>query len=179
MPGAAVKKDEISRRTLLAGIGVCVALLLIVPASVLFFVQHHESLAVSAETADAEFLKLRARFVGQKPLLDMGVRDVPAVPAGADPGGSAGPIRSFHTVIFDTRGAKPRLLHLTAPCTFARLFAHRDGFFRWLGELTFLDDTEFDPEPIRLSFEDIRRHGPGLIVDYRHPGGGQFIAWVE
>jgi hypothetical protein len=51
--------------------------------------------------------------------------------------------------------------------------------FRWLGELTFLDDTEFDPEPIQLSFDDIERHGPGVIVDFRHPGAGQFIAWVE
>jgi hypothetical protein len=68
---------------------------------------------------------------------------------------------------------------MTAPIAFARLFAHRDGWFRWLGELTFLDDTEFDPEPIHLSFDDIRRHGPGLIVDFRHPGGGQFIAWAE
>jgi len=48
-----------------------------------------------------------------------------------------------------------------------------------LGELTFLDDTEFDPEPIQLSLAQVERHGPGLVVDYRHPSGGQFIAWVE
>ena len=51
--------------------------------------------------------------------------------------------------------------------------------FRWLGQLTFLDDTEFDPEPIQLSLAQVERHGPGLVVDYRHPSGGQFIAWVE
>jgi hypothetical protein len=50
---------------------------------------------------------------------------------------------------------------------------------RWLGKLTFLDDTEFDPEAIRLSLKQLERQGPGLIADLRHAGGGQFIAWVE
>jgi hypothetical protein len=79
--------------------------------------------------------------------------------------GTDSPIRVFHTVIFDTRGGS-RLIHLTAPYRFARLFAHRDGRFRWLGELTFLDDTEFDPEPIQLSFDDLKRRGP---TDRRFP----------
>jgi len=166
-------KEEISRRTLIIAIAVCATLLVTIPAGAIYFLRHHESLAVSTETADAEFAKLRARFGGQTPLLDMTARQVVARGAA-----TAAPIRAFHTVIFDTRRG-PRLVHLTAPCAFARMFAHRDGFFRWLGELTFLDDTEFDPEPIRLSFEEIKRHGPGLLVDYRHAGGGQFIAWVE
>jgi hypothetical protein len=170
--------DEISRRTLIIAIAICATLLVTIPAGAIYFLHHHESLAVSAQTADAEFAKLRTRFAGQTPLVDMTARQVPARdPAGSAPAGAA-PIRAFHTVIFDTRRG-PRLVHLTAPCAFARMFAHRDGFFRWLGELTFLDDTEFDPEPIHLSFEEIKRHGPGLLVDYRHASGGQFIAWVE
>ena len=168
--------DEISRRTLLLAIGACAALLVTGACVAAYFETHHQSLTVSAETAEAEFRRLRARFAGQKALLDMSARQVVA-PADAAPV-EAAPIRAFHTVIFDTRGGS-RLIHLTAPCAVARLFAHRDGRFRWLGELTFLDDTEFDPEPIQLSFEAIRRRGPGLLVDFRHPGGGQFIAWVE
>jgi hypothetical protein len=168
--------EEIPRRTLLLGIAICLALMVWTVGCAFYFERHHQSLAVSAETAETEFLKLRARFAGQQPLLDMGARYVVAAPTPALP--QPAPIHSFHTVIFDTRGGS-RLVHVTAPYGFARLFAHRDGRFRWLGELTFLDDTEFDPEPIQLSFDDIRRRGPGLIVDYRHPGGGQFIAWVE
>lgn len=153
----------------------CAGTLLAGAAAAAYFELHHQSLAVSAETANAEFDRLRARFAGQRPLVDMEARqavDVPPSPVTAS-------VRSFHTVIFDTRGGTPRLIHLTAPPLFARAFAHRDGHFRWLGELTFLDDTEFDPEPIQLSFEAIKRRGPGLLVDYRHPGGGQFLAWVE
>ena len=79
-------------------------------------------------------------------------------------------------MIFDTRGGE-RLVRITVPYRFGRLFGR--GGFRWLGQLTFLDDTEFDPEPIQLSLDQVARRGPGLIVDYRHPNGGQFIAWVE
>jgi hypothetical protein len=93
------------------------------------------------------------------------------------PVGTARSVHSFHTVIFDTRGGE-RLVHISAPFWFVRAFA-RDGEFRWLGELTFLDDTEFDPEAIRLSLNVVQQHGPGLVVDYRHPNGAQFMAWVD
>ena len=166
--------EEISRRTLLFAITACLTLIVTGAGCAYYFERHHKSYAVSSETAEAEFRQLRARFAGQRPLVDMAVRGVVAY----TPSPQAAPIHSFHTVIFDTRGGS-RLVHLTAPSFFARLFAHRDGRFRWLGELTFLDDTEFDPEPIQLSFDDVKRRGPGLILDVRHPGGGQFIAWVE
>ena len=61
----------------------------------------------------------------------------------------------------------------------ARRYAGRKGEFRWLGQLTFLDDTEFDPEAIRLSLDQLERRGPGLVAYYQHPTGGQFISWVE
>ena len=88
------------------------------------------------------------------------------------------PLRTFRTVIFDTRGAQ-RIVRIAVPYWFARRFAGRDGEFRWLGQLTFLDDTEFDPEPIRLSLDQLERRGPGLVAQYQHPSGGQFISWVE
>lgn len=168
-------KEELSRRSLLIVIGVCVSLLLVGVGGAMYFEQHHESYSLSPDAAAAEVQKIRARFAGQQPLLDMDRREAQAAGAVVPP---PAPIHAFHTVIVDTRGGT-RLVHMTAPPLFARLFAHRDGWFRWLGELTFLDDTEFDPEPIHLSFDDIRRRGPGLLVDYQHPGGGQFIAWVE
>src|SRR5690349_23988466 len=111
-------RDELSRRTLLIAIGVCAALLVAVPATAMYFLHHHQSLTVSADVADAEFAKLRARFAGQRPLLDMTERETIAVQ-----GAGGGAIHSFHTVIFDTRRG-PRLVHLTAPSAFARLFAH-------------------------------------------------------
>ena len=81
-------------------------------------------------------------------------------------------------MIYDTRGGQ-RLVRIDVPYWFARKFAGRNGEFKWLGQLTFLDDTEFDPESIRLSVDEVERRGPGLIADYQHPSGGQFISWVD
>ena len=140
-----------------------------------FVVSHRTSVAVSRQLADVEFLRLRARFVDQQPLLDMGRREASE---NAITPGRVAPLRSFHTVVFDTRG-RQRLVRIDVPYWFARRFAGRTHEFRWLGQLTFLDDTEFDPEAIHLPLDQVERRGPGLIADYQHPGGGQFISWVE
>lgn len=80
---------------------------------------------------------------------------------------------------FSIRAAGQRIVRITVPYWFGRLFVDGRGEFRWLGELTFLDDTEFDPEAIRLSLRRLERRGPGPVADLRHAGGGQFISWVD
>jgi hypothetical protein len=154
--------------------GVAVAAGVAIIAGSVFFFRHHHSQRASAQTAEVEFQRLRARFAGERPLLDMQARRAPAE-ATLPRAGAA--LHSFHTVIFDTRGDQ-RMVRITVPYRVWRLFALRGGF-RWLGELTFLDDTEFDSEPIQLAIDQVAARGPGLIVDYRHPSGGQFIAWVD
>jgi hypothetical protein len=157
------------------GLGAAGVLMACAGAAVVFFLRHRQSEPASPHTAAAEFRELRARFAGQAPLLDVGAQ--PPLSAVSARQGTA-PLHSFHTVVFDTRDSR-RLVRITVPAWFGRLYARHDGGYRWLGELTFLDDTEFDPVPIDLSLAAIERHGPGLLVDYRHPSGGQFIAWVE
>jgi hypothetical protein len=163
-----------STRFAVFGIGVATVLVIGVIAGTAFFFQHHYSENASPQLAEMEFQRLRGRFAGQHPLLDMGARR-PTLAGNHSQAGSR--LHSFHTMIFVTRGGE-RLVRITVPYRFARLFARATGF-RWLGELTFFDDTEFDPEPIQLPIDQIERHGPGLVVDYRHASGGQFVAWVE
>lgn len=144
---------------LAVGLIAAVAVLAIVGAAA-FFVSHHDSAPASPESAEAELSRVRAHLAGERPHA-AGVR-----------------LHSFHTVIFDTRGGR-RLVHVTMPYRLGRLYAGTSGQFRWLGELTFLDDTEFDGEPIHMTLEEIKRRGPGLLADRRHTTGGQLIAWVE
>jgi hypothetical protein len=167
-------RPEIRKAVRFVGLGGALTAAMIAGAGVWFVVSHRTSVVASAQRADLEFSALRTRFGGQEPLLDMG-----RLAAGM-PVASAGimPIRTFHTVIFDTRNGQ-RLVRIDVPYWFARLFAGRNHEFVWLGQLTFLDDTEFDAEPIRLPLAQVERRGPGLIAYYRHPGGGQFISWVE
>ena len=159
------------KRWLVAGVAVAGTCVL---AGLTFFFAHHESRAASTQDAAAEFQRVRARFAGQSPVLDMRERrplqDVTA------PRPSVA-LHTFHTMIFDTRGGQ-RIVRINMPYSFGRFFGW-GGNFQWLGQLTFLDDTEFDPEPIQLSLDQIAQHGPGLVVDYRHASGGQFIAWVD
>jgi hypothetical protein len=157
------------------GFGAIVTLLATVGAGIWFIVGHRTVTAASAQVAENEFTALRARFANQPPLLDMERHETSDLPTTARAGR---PLRSFHTVIFDTRG-RQRIVRIDVPYWFARRFAGRGAEFKWLGELTFLDDTEFDPEAIRLPLARLERRGPGLVADYRHPGGGQFISWVE
>jgi hypothetical protein len=139
-----------------------------------FVLRHRDATPVTVTAAQAELDRLRAQFAGQTALVDMQARSSRSPATAA----SGRPLRAFHTVIFDRRGGD-RLVEVSVPFWLGRTYARDDGSFAWLGELTFLDDTEFDPEPLRLSIAEIERHGPGLLVDYRHPGGGQFVAWVE
>lgn len=155
--------------------GAVISGLTVVGMGLWFFLSHHESRPVSQQAAEAEFSQLRSRFSTQPPLLDMSLRQ-PVDTSTREQ--SVVPLHTFHTVIFDTRGSQ-RLVHITVPYWFARLFADRDGEFHWLGQLTFLDDTEFDSEAIRFSLAQLERRGPGLIVDYQRLSGGQFISWVE
>jgi len=156
-------------------VGAVILALTAVGMGVWFFVSHHESNPVSEQSARAEFSQLRSRFSTQQPLVDMNLRQPLEIPLA---GQSITPLHTFHTVIFDTRGSQ-RMVHITVPYWFARLFAGRDGEFKWLGQLTFLDDTEFDGEAIHLSLDQLEKRGPGLIIDYQHLSGGQFISWVE
>lgn len=166
-----------ARRSLLrtAAVGATVLLLCGLAGGAWFVARHRHAEPTTASAADATFTLLHARFDGQRPLLIMGLRRAVLDPGTAH---ASGPLHTFHTVIYDTRGGE-RLVHVKVPYWFGRLFARHDGSFRWLGELTFLDDTEFDAEQITLSLADIERRGPGLLVDSRHPTGGWFLAWVE
>jgi hypothetical protein len=154
-------------------VGVAIAAMSVALGAIFFYRAHHHSKYVSAQTAEAEFQVLRDRFSGQTPLLDMKERR-PSIDRSSQ--ARAAPIHAYHAMIFDRRGGQ-RLIQITVPYSFGRFFGR--GGFRWLGQLTFLDDTEFDPEPIQLSLDQIARNGPGLLVDYRHASGGQFVAWVD
>lgn len=143
--------------------------------AILLVTQHRQSASVSASVANAEFAQIRSRFSNQPPLIDMAIRQPNDAATRMT---TRHQLRTFHTVVFDTRGGE-RLVRISVPYWFARRYARHDGAFRWLGELTFLDDTEFDPEMIFVSIDQLERRGPGLVVDYRHPSGGQFISWVD
>ncbi|SRR5579864_2641301 len=147
-------------KSALLAIGTCVLMIVvavITGAALFFFHSRHADVATEQKAA-AEFQELRGRL--------------------AQPGAThaINKLHSFHAVIFDTRGGG-RIVRITIPYRLMRWFGRSE--FQYLGQLTFLDDTEFDSQPIRLSLDEVERHGPGVVVDYKRATGGQFLAWVE
>ena len=141
----------------------------------LVYSRHRESTSMSAAAAEVAMTSARAPFAGQQPMLDMQSRTERADTTNRP---SAPAISKYHALIFDTRGGG-RLVRIDVPWWFGKRFVASDGVFKFLGKLTMLDDTEFDAESIRLPLRYIEWRGPGLVVDYRHPSGGQFLAWVD
>ena len=137
--------------------------------------RHRESTPMNTAAAEVAMNSARAPFAGQLSVLDMETRTSRGDTAYRP---SAPKLSQYHALIYDTRGGG-RLVRINVPWWFGKRFVAADGEFKWLGKLTMLDDTEFDPEAIRLPLRILEWHGPGLIVDYRHPSGGQFLAWVD
>jgi hypothetical protein len=143
----------------------------------IFIFQHHDSAVVSREAADAEFAQRRQAFAGQAPLVEIGDGANPVVHrAAAAPEHASDPSRLvLHVVVFDALSGK--IVRISLPWHAVRLM-HPNGF-TYLGELTFLEDTEFDGDRILVSLHDLEQRGRGLVVDHRHSGGGQFLVWVQ
>ena len=143
-----------------------------------FVYQHHDSEYVSKEAAEAEFERDRRPFAGQRPLVDIrdGANPVFSRPSDSSTQVEKGPVaHTLHTVVFESRTGK--LVRINLPFRVVRLM-HPNGF-TYLGELTFLEDTEFDSDRALLTLDDLEQHAPTLVVDHRHPDGGRFLAWVE
>lgn len=161
-------------RAILFGIvaSLCVLVLAIGFSLALFVFRHRDSRILTAEAAAFVLDGERARFAAQSPLIEIhdGGEPVHAV----DRAPLAPAARTLHVTVFESRSG--RLLHVILPLSVVRL-VHSDGF-TWLGQMTFLEDTEFDPDRVLLTLDDLSR-GPRLLVDHRHRGGAQFLAWVD
>jgi hypothetical protein len=165
-------------RSVVLGVAISAGVIgIAVAGGVAFFIsRHHDSEIVSRATADAEFARLRHALGNQPPLVDVHDNGDPVMnrtftaPA---PEGAA--LRTLHTVVFESRSGK--LVRIELPFRIVRLM-HAKGF-TYLGGFTFLEDTEFDSDRVLLTLDDLERRGRGVVVDHRHPAGGQFLVWIE
>lgn len=155
---------------------VALGLVAIVVTSFLgFLTTHRSSRAVSRKAADREIEQLRSRLTSE---IRRGAPEANLAGATvAAPRVSPGPVHAIHTVIFDTRGGD-RLVRTDAPLWWVRATTRR-GVIRWLGQLTFFDDTEFDGDPVDLSLHRIGEQGPALLADVHHADGGWLVSWSE
>jgi hypothetical protein len=152
-----------------AAIAVAVAVLAVaaaIAATAIYLSRHIDRETATAAQADAEFARLRARFVREEPLVEVTAEGDVLIHPNT---GNGGAIHTVHVVAFDP--ASKRLVRAALPVWLLRTGRSR--------AVSMIDQSEFGAGGAHLTLEDLERHGPGLILDRRSAGGGQTLVWAE
>jgi hypothetical protein len=124
----------------------------------------------NGQEADDEFEKVRQRFKGQQPLLEMrdGVPRYVERRAEAPPS-AARPLTTLHILAWDADDEK--LATVSVPWWVLRL---KSGPIRFSSYA-----SGFDDGGVRITAEDIEKHGPGIIMDATGRHRERVILWAE
>jgi len=154
----------------------CIA---VVGGGIFMFRQHVHTEAVPKQAALQEFDRQRHRFAGQQPLVQVATADdndskvVVHRPSGT--GERHTDLQAIRVLTYDERNGQ--IVTVDVPIWLARwAFKNRGGSGR--GRVTF-GDGAVELESGDLTFEDIERHGPGLLLDAVDPRGAQVLVWAE
>jgi hypothetical protein len=137
-----------------------------------FIYRHVHTQFTPNENADAQFAAARARFAGQRPLIEIRRHDEPVLHRETIPAEMpAAKLETLRVLAYDTHAEK--LVRVSIPFWLLRMAPSR--------HVSFLSDTgvDFDSDRIRLTLDDLERRGPGLILDQADRRGSQVLVWTE
>jgi hypothetical protein len=126
---------------------------------------------VDASESDAmqEFEKVRSRFAGQRPLIEM-VDGRPQYDADrATQTASQTTLNTLHVLAYDRD--KGQTVTFTLPFWLLRM---KSGPIRISAY-----QQGWDDRGVSFRVEDIEKHGPGIIVDATRRGEGRVLVWAE
>ena len=150
----------------------------VVGGGIFMFRQHVHTEAVPKQTALQEFDRQRTRFAGQQPLIQVGkAEDNDSKVVVHRPSGTAArhDLKAIRVLTYDERNG--RVVTVDVPIWLARwALRNREGSSR--GRVTF-GNGSVELESGDLTFEDIERHGPGLLLDAVDTRGAQVLVWAE
>jgi hypothetical protein len=150
---------------------VCVLCAIAMAAAGIYYVSRHvEARKASPVTAAAEFDAVRARFRGQRPLIELDERgrylrantDRPAPP-------NPPRLEALHVMAFDPDDHG--LVRVTVPFWLLRLKMKHTRID--------LGGKNVDLEELKLTVEDLERFGPTLILDQTNSGGDRVLVWSQ
>jgi hypothetical protein len=160
--------------------GFCALMLIaVVGGSIVMFRQHVHTEALPKQTALQQFERERNRFVGQQPLIQAattGDDDRNVVVRRPPETAQRHTVKAIRVLSYDERNGQ--LVTVDVPIWLARWALSRGEAGRGRRRMTFGDGT-VDFESGDLSFEDIERNGPGLILDATDARGAQVLVWAE
>lgn len=132
--------------------------------------QHIETTAASQADAAREFERVKARFGGQTPLVELDA-DGQFVRAHTDrpPPADVRAPETLHLLAHDPSDGRIVRFHL--PFWLLRLRAANTTID--------LNGNRMNLEDLRLSVEDLERHGAALVVDHQSADGERVLVWSE
>lgn len=116
------------------------------------------------------FTAVRKMFADQVPLIDVDSSGRVARSVAASPGLSVVPaVKRLEVLAY--RAAEQRLVEAHVPFWFFSIKGSTVQFA--------LRDTGLGLERLRLTPDELSRHGPGLILDQTRPNGDRLLVWAE
>src|SRR3954453_9715424 len=138
-----------------------------------FIYRHVHTQFVPNDNAERQFADARARFSGQQPLLEMrNGSDEPVLHREVIPKQMpAAKLDTLRVLAYDTRANK--LVAVAIPMWLLRLAP--------TNKFSFLNDNgiDLDSDRVHLTFDDLERRGPGLLLDQADRRGSQVLVWTE
>ena len=138
-----------------------------------YFIYHHvHTQFTPTENADRQFAEARARFAGQRPLIEIRKDDEPIVNRDVIPKTMpAAKLETLRVLAYDTRANK--LVNVSIPMWLLRMAPSN--------KFSFMKDNgiDFDSDRVHLTMEDVDRRGPGLLLDQADRRGSQVLVWTE
>lgn len=130
---------------------------------------HMEIVAAPAPDAAKSFGEIRAKFPGQRPLIEFQGGARGTVTVNETTATSPTKLTTLHILAFDDN--EGRLVRVDVPFWLLRMKSGPIAFSSWA--------SGFDDDRVRLRVEDIERRGPGIVLDLEQAREGRVLIWAE
>jgi hypothetical protein len=152
-------------------VAVCILLVIAMAGAGIYFVsQNFETRTATAASAATEFDAIRARFAGQRPLIELDERGK-FLKANTDrePAPGARRPETLYVMAFDPDDGG--LVQVKVPFWLLRM--------KMQNAKIDLGGSRMDLEDLKLRVEDLDRLGPALVLDQRNAGGDRVLVWSQ
>jgi hypothetical protein len=138
-------------------------------AAGLWFVRSHVDIhKASTASVTEQFQTVRARFAGQKPLIELDERGN-AFHANTDRPASTVHVQTLNILAFDPDDE--RVVKMDLPFWLLRL--------KMRGTRFDVGSSNVDLAKLRITVEDLERYGPTLILDHKETDGSRVLIWSQ
>ena len=150
--------------SLLAVIAACILALAGTGAYFVFRTMEKQALTETAAQREADMV--RARFAGRAPLIEIVDPRSGDIRINRPQTADGREVSTVHVVAW--KPADQELTRFEVPLWLMRF-----------STVNLLSRLGVAPERVRLTVDDVRRYGPGVVVDYAAPGKDRVLVWVD